>query len=361
MKTNTNADRFKLTERGLVWLKRATVSALGYDKLLFDEMEVMFNEDINDWMDSYKNGTLFEDYDPDEPLQFRNFIEDYITYLNDEPVENITYVDCSNQALQIYAILTGDLDSAKICNLAGENKRADAYQMAADECNKSFDKPIITRNEAKKPVMTTLYSKQNAGSAFARTISVECNIGMEEASKLGAEIFAEAMENLAPYAMKTMEKLRQLNDANIDTYYWTLPDGFRVKYDVKDTVELKANFTTESGVRVTFEDEIDIYGGHEFNAGMSPNVIHSIDGYIARRLIREFDEFITTIHDAYGCHFNYVDDLIALYKNIMIDILESDLLNDIMKSIADGRKFVTVPKNKTLTREHILNSDYALA
>jgi DNA-directed RNA polymerase len=104
-----------------------------------------------------------------------------------------------------------------------------------------------------------------------------------------------------------------------------------------------------------------MYGGHKFNAGMAPNVIHSIDGYIVRQLRRKFHDFLATIHDAYGCHYNFVDDLISLWKDEMIFLLDSNILDDIMSQIANGRKYKKVNKVGTLSARHIIESQYGLS
>lgn len=350
-------EKYKLTERGLFWLKVATIDATGQDKLLHDEKIKLFDENIEEW--------IVTDWDVDSllkiesPKDFLNRLEDYMDYIQGRPVNNIHYVDCSNQALQLYAITTQCLKTAKICNLSGDNtQRFDGYQMLADALNSNFDIPFISRGTAKKPLMTTLYGKQKAWVSMEK----ELKDNIEDFSPEDFDnVFQEALMQIAPNAMTTMAQIQSLNSENIGTYYWTLPDGFKVKYDVSTEVSIEAERKSVKGTRFHFEGTSTVYAPDRWNAGMAPNVIHSIDGYIARRLINEFPEYIHTIHDAYGCHYNYIDDLIVLWKKIMCEILDSNILEDIMTEIANGRKFVRPKKRGTLTKEHILNSEYALA
>jgi len=353
-------EQFKLTERGLFWLKIDTANTFGLDKLTHDEQVQWFDDTIAINRDMV-NGLISS---AESPFEFKQCLENYEMYLNNEPVNGLMYVDCSNQALQCYAVLTGDLKTAKVCNLAGQDDRADGYQMLADSINSHFDKPFITRAVAKKPMMVTLYGKQKAWELMIDTLAENLpsvDVNSEKFQTKINDIFKESMNEIAPNAMKAMASLQKLNDENIGTYYWTLPDGFKVQYDVKSETHIKAERITKNGQKISIEDIIAEYKPKKNNAGMAPNVIHSVDGYICRELIRRSTTHITTIHDAYAVHYNFIDELISNYKDIMIELLHSNLLNDIMTEIANGRNFKSVTKSNTLNKFHIRNSRYALS
>ena len=112
------------------------------------------------------------------------------------------------------------------------------------------------------------------------------------------------------------------------------------------------------------------YKGSEFNRGMSPNVIHSVDGYVAREMIRRMTQhcakfnrnypaFITSIHDAFGTHPNNAEEMTYHYTNIMCELNESNLLQDIMSQIS-GKNMLSIKKN-TLTNDMIKASIYKLS
>ena len=71
-------------------------------------------------------------------------------------------------------------------------------------------------------------------------------------------------------------------------------------------------------------------------------------------------KYITSIHDAFGVHPNDIGQLKSNYAKIMIELLHSNLLEDIMKQIANGRAYTAPNKTNNLTEQHILNSEYAL-
>lgn len=355
---------YRLTERGFYWLKIDLANTYGEDKIGHDE-QVKWSEDIIN--------RIYEDCDiqfkiecinkADSPFEFKQCLENYENYRNNKPINGLMYVDCSNQALQCYAVLTGDLKTAEVCNLAGNKNRADGYQMLADSINSHFSEPFITRSDTKKPMMTTLYGKQKAWESMINKLEEnleDVDISSSYFSDKIDKIFKDSMDDIAQNAMRAMAKIQDLNNEKIGTYYWSLPDGFKVRYDVKSENKIKAERTTKNGIKIKIEDTISEYKPNKFNAGMAPNVIHSVDAYICREVIKRFEGFITTIHDAYAVHYNYIDDLISIYKDIMIEILESELLNDIMLSISGDRSYVPLIKSKTLNKFHIRKSEYAL-
>ena len=358
-----NKQDYILTERGLHWLKIDTANTFGLDKLTHDQQIQWFHETVAPifLIDGADNGSNELINKSDSPFEFTQCLQDYVLYLKGLPVNGMMYVDCSNQALQCYAVLTGDLKTAEVCNMAGSETRADGYQMLADELNKHFTEPLISRALAKKPMMTTLYGKQKAWDTMIPLLVEKLentDVMSEDFQDKLDDIFNEAMQAIAPNAMDAMAKIQELNDEEIGTYYWTLPDGLKVQYDVKVETPIKAERVSKNGLNLVIEDIIREYKPNKFNAGMAPNVIHSVDAYVCREMKRR--GLITSIHDAYGHHYNFIDMVIKNFKDIMIEILESDLLSDIMTEIADGRSFVPVIKNTTLNKFHIRKSPYAL-
>ena len=360
-----NKEQFKLTESGLRWLKIDMANTFGLDKLSHDEQVVWADGMIAEVFGDYKIQNGVHEYisQAESPFEFRQTLENYEMYINDKPVNGLMYVDCSNQALQVYAFLTGDLKTAQVSNMAGESKRTDGYQMLADRQNSHFTEEVVTRAMAKKPMMTTLYGKQNAWDSMLDELSkkLDTDVYSDEFQEQMSKIFDESMLEIAPNAMKSMAQIQALNDEKIGTYYWTLPDGFKVKYDVKSKTRVNVERTTKSGLNISIEDEVEEYKPSKYNAGMAPNVIHSVDGYIVRELIRRSDYHFTSIHDAFGQHYNFVDTTIKNFKDICIELLKSDLLNDILTEIADGRPFQRIEKSSTLTSFHIRKSKYALS
>ena len=349
-----------LTELGLKYLMVDIANTYGYDKATTDE-QIQFVESNIEVLEAIS-------IEADSPFEFDNAVIALRQHQRGEKVKHMMYSDCSNQALQLYAVLTGDYDTAYICNLSSGSVRTDAYGMLADALNKHFLTEVFNRNNCKKALMTTLYGKRNGGTVILddmrmqlHELAVELKVTATEDTWF-EDAFTEAMNKIAPNAMKAMGLIQDLNDEDIDTYHWTMPDGFEVKYDVKRNIEYEGTRTSKKGINFSFSCSTSIYGGTKFNAGMAPNLIHSVDGYVARQLVRHMgDKYITCIHDAFGVHPNDIQQLKDGYAKVMCEILESDLLRNLMTQIANGRTFKLPIKSNSLTKEHILSSVYAIA
>ena len=291
--------------------------------------------------------------------------------------QHMVYLDASNQALQLYAVLTGDFKTASTCNFANKDNMADAYKMLADQMNIEMGLTCFNRSNCKKALMTTMYGKISAWAKILEEMypkssnpllnfATEYNLTLEYDEEKGIDrllelerAFSNALSTIAPKAISAMEAIQELNNKDIGTYYWTLLDGFRVKYNVKVETKIECETVSRSGKKLTLSISKDIYVSGEHNRGMSPNVIHSVDGYVAREMIRRMNgKFITTIHDAFACHPSDCDLMRKNYQDIMVELLHSDLLNDILSQIS-GTK-MEMNKDNGLTEEHIRTSQYYL-
>lgn len=353
-----------LTESGLRYLKIDIANSFGLDKQTY-EKRIAF-------VDENSIQTLIDISDEaDSKYEYRNAVEALYDNNRGFPVEHITYLDCTNQALQLYAVLTSCKDTAYLCNISSGDVLTDAYGVLAIAMNEITGLDIFDRNNCKKALMTTLYGKIDGE---VEIIKYMIENGIEYQSLITdeelASAFQKAMRAIAPHAMRAMDVLQSLNKADQDVYFWTMPDGFKVKYDVKSSQKLEISCKTKSGVKFHFDREVQVYKSSEYNRGMSPNVIHSVDGYVAREMVRrmtqhcsEFNRyypaFITTIHDAFGTHPNNAEEMTWHYTNIMCELNDSDLLRNIMSQIS-GSVMLSIKKN-TLTNDMIRSSIYKLS
>jgi len=175
------------------------------------------------------------------------------------------------------------------------------------------------------------------------------------------DAFHDAMLDIAPKAIIAMDAIQALNNKDIGTYRWTMPDGMKVRYDVKTDIEFEYMDYSKHGVAIYVDGTREVYEPSELNAGMAPNVIHSVDGYVARQLIQRMvaeGKFITTIHDAFACLPEDCDFMRDTYRDIFLEILDQDLLNNILTQI--GNTKIGIQKTGDLTREDITNSEYFL-
>lgn len=353
-----------LTESGLRYLEIDIANSFGLDKKTYEERIEFVDKHT---LDELMAKTIVAD----SPYEYRNAVEQLSNHYEGLPVEHITYLDCTNQALQLYAVLTSCKDTAYLCNISSGNVLTDAYDVLAIAMNDITGLNIFDRNNCKKALMTTLYGKMDGQTEIFEYFMEN---GMDKINLIDIDAFPEqfkqAMRAIAPHAMRAMDVIQSLNKADQDVYFWTMPDGFKVKYDVKSTQKLEISCKTKSGVKFHFDREVQVYKGSEFNRGMSPNVIHSVDGYVAREMVkrmtqpcsefnRYYPAFITTIHDAFGTHPNNAEEMTWHYTNIMCELNDSDLLRNIMSQIS-GSNMLSIKKN-TLTNDMIRASIYKLS
>jgi len=360
-------------DRGVYWTSIDIANHFVLDKQTFSARV--------QWVENNLVGLVTMSTDADSPIEFNTAVKALRIYEQSKLPAHMIYLDASNQALQLYAVLTADRKTASTCNLANGSIMADAYKLLANAMNNHMQLQCFNRSNCKKALMTTMYGKQNAfteilSSMFPRSqqpeedfanqyqrdiIADKDNQAMYPDNMSMQNAFREAMIDIAPKAIIAMDAIQSLNDENIGTYYWTLPDGMKVRYDVKTDVDFEYLDYTKNGIKIEVKGTREVYAPSKLNAGMAPNVIHSVDGYVAREIIRRMTaegKYITTIHDAFGCLPEDCDFLVQTYKDILIEILDQDMLNDILTQI--GHTKIGIMKTGDLTKEDIQNSEYLL-
>ena len=110
-------EKYKLTERGLYWLKIDTANTYGLDKLSHDEQVDWFDINIKHKVctiecDEIKNKLILE---AESPFEFKQCLENYEMYLAGRPVNGLMYVVCNLEAWR-YASTATARGSSKNCS-----------------------------------------------------------------------------------------------------------------------------------------------------------------------------------------------------------------------------------------------------
>ena len=90
-----------------------------------------------------------------------------------------------------------------------------------------------------------------------------------------------------------------------------------------------------------------------------PNVVHSVDAYIAREMVRRTPFDLVHIHDCFVFEPDHLQEVCQTYREIAAEIAQSDLLSDILSQLA-GR-YTPVKKISDDLHLDILNSSYMLS
>lgn len=186
-------------------------------------------------------------------------------------------MDACSSGLQIMAAVTGCFETARNTGLIDTGEVPQIYNMAAmhinSACGTSFDGKYC-----KPPVMTHFYnSRKVPREAFG-----------EDTQELFA--FYDALEVLAPGPSELMRDMQDSWQPYALEHSWTLPDGWRSKVRVTETVDAKIE--VDELDHATFTHRIKLFRGTEEGLSLPANIVHSIDGYVVREIVRRcnYDE-----------------------------------------------------------------------
>lgn len=263
------------------------------------------------------------------------------------PTGFIMGLDSTASGLQIMATLIGCHKTASNVNLVNTGNREDIYTKIANEMNK-LPNINVTRSDVKKPIMTTYYgSKAQPKSVFG-----------EDTPEL--EAFYKVLDNELPGAQEVMNDIQQCWNSLALEHKWTLPDGHIAKIKVEEAVDKRIEIDELNHARLHYRAYIN--KPSKYGTSLAANIVHSIDGYIVREMVREANKQgfqLATIHDSFWTSPNYMNNVRNTYNNILANIANSNLLEDILNEITNHKG--KLKKYSTNLSKEILNSNYSLS
>jgi DNA-directed RNA polymerase len=256
-------------------------------------------------------------------------------------------IDATASGLQIMSALSGCKATARVCNMINTGTREDVYQMIADKMNVRLNgKFRVTRKDVKKPCMTTFYnSLANPKQTF---------------NKLQLKAFYATLDGLMPGAMEVMETINEFWDYDGDIHMWTLPDGHIARVPVTEMSDVRIE-VDELDHR-TFTYRYDKQQSSENYRSLVANIVHSVDGYVAREMVRRCHAMgieLVHIHDCFVFSPDYLQTVSQMYREILAQIADSDLLSNILSEISGT--YIPVTKMSDDLSKDILNSEYMLS
>ena len=330
-----NIDDYRTCELAII---RAIAFAFGENKIIDELKYVWFEEHENnlDWR-------LAE-----EPTYARAQLQALKELREHDLISIPIELDATNSQKQIISVLTGDLRTAASCNIVTDNTYIqDAYRLVAEEMSRltgfKFD-----RSQIKKSDMIDGYG------AGKERVTKQLQSDLRELfSESSVEAFYTASNTVCPTVTILKSTFQALWDDSRTTWSWTLPDGFVVTYRTTETRVIKLNpFNTGE-----FDIILTMIMPTSKNTGLGVNIIHSIDSYVARQMIMRCPFEVITIHDGFRCLPLYVDIMQQTYNEIMADIVDSTLLQDIVKELSGIELSIT----KEFTGKHVMNSKYSIS
>lgn len=361
------------TDEGLKMLKINVCNEIYNDKISFEDALAFMNSKSIDELRELAKATS-------NPYAI-TMTEDLIKAMStgDIPIGTITHWDATNSGLQFYALLGKDKLTASLCNVFDTGTIADAYQALADALNEATNTNAFNRSNVKNAFMVFLYGAMKAQILFK--INDPKN-GVREGIREFFptdwsddkcwDAFEGAMEEIAPAAINLMNLIYTYNTKDKTKFQWTMPDGAKVettstityngKRKGKDPIKgwfIDHHGKTHEGSIATTLEEHD-----PFSRALAPNVIHSIDAYFLREVVRRCDFELNVIHDSFGCHPNNAMKLLQIAREVAAEIVDSDLILDILSQINPAQTAWNERKGKIafgdLTKQDVLNSNYIL-
>ena len=194
--------------------------------------------------------------------------------------------DSVNSGMQIMSVLTGCKSGAEATGLVNPNERADAYTKLTKIMSQILGYDYSSeRSKVKDACMTSLYgSKKQPVNLFG-----------ENTPEYDA--FIKAMIQMAPGACELLGDLIDSWQAAAKDHSWSLPDGYEafVRVMVKKTERINIDELQSSFTYTYYENE-----GTNKGLSNAANVIHSVDAYILRSLIRRCSYDPAVINSAYN-------------------------------------------------------------
>ena len=324
-----------LTENGWKALKHDVANHYGLDKESYDVREAFADNLIN--ADRNK---------ADKPILFDRAVEFYNKALSSGKTDFSVCIDATASGLQILSILANCAETAQYTNLTDPSQCYDIYARAAQKVLDKTGATNITlkqmRKIVKKPVMTGTYNSEKQSEIASDTLKKEYGINISKDDMLAICESSEAVGKIKAHMKECFKQYGKLDDIKDKTIIrYMMPDGFICELPIvaKDGVWIN---TKNFSCKMRFD--VREYNFSDGWRSFLPNMIHSIDAYICREMIRRthyynknsktFKSFdIATIHDCFIVHPNYVNIVRRNYLTILKELQDMDIMNYIMNQI----------------------------
>lgn len=140
---------------------------------------------------------------------------------------------------------------------------------------------------------------------------------------------------------------------------WTAPDGHVVKVKVEEKDKKRIEID-ELGVSFTYMYNANMPSKR--STSLCPNYVHSIDGWIAREMVRRAHKQgfqLAHIHDSFWASPNHMNEVRQNYVDILAELAEMNALQKFCRELLD--RPVILEKDTPDLAKYIRQSEYALS
>lgn len=358
------SERKPLGRRGLYWLRVHIANSFGYDK---ERLDKRAQWTVDNWSAIERALDAPADY-PDvwgtdapwcmfsaawelrEALRSGN-PEGYCTGI---PI----HMDATCSGLQHFSALLRDPAGAKYVNLVdadGVGPKQDIYSRVAStalmfmrndlESDDAETRAMaslwikhgISRNAAKKPVMTYVYGATVAGTVdwlYLHMVMTkeECEAAGAELNKTlayGAKKLFSGIAQTVPAAADAMRWLQTLvgNAPDNKRLEWTVPTGFRVVHDYQDAMDKRIDVKSSCVKQLTIRSFGEGTDKHRMKNAISPNFVHAMDAahlQLTAVAMQNAGLQMVGIHDSFGTHPCDVDSMHSLIRESFVKLYQNE-------------------------------------
>ena len=328
------------TFTGIEYIKIDIANQFGFDKLRWDE-RIQWATTMDSCLEDIVE-------DAKDPILYAKAVMTLRDAQRRIPTGYMIGLDATASGLQIMACLIGCHKTAANVNLINTGYREDVYQKVADVMTK-LTTNTYEKDQVKYPVMTTFYgSKKQPKDLFG-----------DKSPELHA--FIETLNEELTGAMECMEDMQGCWQPEALEHQWTLPDGHVACVKVEQPVDRKIEIDEYNHATFTFRSYENIPAPKGLS--LAANIIHSIDGYIVREMVRKADKqgfYMLHIHDSFWASPNHMNKVRQNYLDILMEITDSDLLEHILREITGNNELKFIKLSDNLCA-NIQDAEYALS
>lgn len=396
-----------LGEYGVKWLAIQLANTWGNDKVAFADRVQWAEDNTPDLlayaMDPVSNTGWMQ---ADSPFCFLAACFEWLgfTMSGESHICNLPIqADGSCNGLQNFSAMLRDPVGGKATNLVPADKPQDIYGMVAVESNKIIEKDFlrgvpeaavfvgkVDRKLTKRNTMTLPYAVTKYGmkdqlvEEFRKMADAGNPIDFQGLPDYQCAIYLagvnyEAIGKVVVAARQAMDWLKEVATIAASDglpVVWTNPAGMPIQQAYMETSG-KRIVVTVGGKRTNFFLKVDgkHLNGRKQAAGISPNLIHSMDsGHMAQTINKCVNYGITDysfIHDSFGTHACDMDDLSYALREAFVEQYSEDLLGKFRDEIVEQlersgahelvAKIPPIPEMGDLDLEAVKDSEYFFA
>ena len=214
----------------------------------------------------------------DEPYLYHKTVASIRKAQQHQPTGHLVAMDACCSGIQIMSAITGCISGARATGLVDPDRRADAYSELQTRMQVELGEQFtVKRSDAKDALMTSFYGSK----AKPKEIFGEDTIELATFYKAGQE--------MAPGAFELLQDLLDSWQPFATVHAWKLPDGYDARVKVMSKEETRIEVDELDHASFTYEYYVN--QGSEKGLANVANVVHSIDAFILREMVRRCNHY----------------------------------------------------------------------